>query len=38
MPVNVDFAALQLFRVEDKLIVEHCETFDETTLTQQLSS
>jgi steroid delta-isomerase-like uncharacterized protein len=34
---RVDFAALQLFRVEDELIVEHWEIFDETTLTQQLS-
>jgi acetyl esterase len=34
-PVN--FTALQLFRVEDELIVEHWEIFDETTLTQQLS-
>ena len=34
---RVDFTALQLFRVEDQLIVEHWETFDETTLTQQLS-
>ena len=33
----VDFTALQLFRVEDELIVEHWEIFDETTLTQQLS-
>jgi predicted ester cyclase len=34
---RVDFTALQLFRVEDELIVEHWETFDETTLTQQLT-
>ena len=34
---RVDFTALQLFRVEDELIVEHWELFDETTLTQQLS-
>jgi steroid delta-isomerase-like uncharacterized protein len=34
---RVDFTALQLFRVEDKLIIEHWEIFDETTLTQQLS-
>jgi steroid delta-isomerase-like uncharacterized protein len=34
---RVDFTALQLFRVEDELIVEHWEIFDETTLTQQLS-
>jgi steroid delta-isomerase-like uncharacterized protein len=34
---RVDFTALQLFRVEDKLIAEHWEIFDETTLTQQLS-
>ena len=34
---RVDFAALQLFRVEDELIVEHWEIFDETTLTQQRS-
>lgn len=34
---RVDFTALQLFRVEDELVVEHWETFDETTLTQQLS-
>src|ERR1700681_282766 len=34
---RVDFAALQLFRVEDELIVEHWEIFDETALTQQLS-
>lgn len=34
---RVDFTALQLFRVEDKLIVEHWELFDETALTQQLS-
>jgi steroid delta-isomerase-like uncharacterized protein len=33
---QVDFTALQLFRVEDELIVEHWEIFDETTLTQQL--
>jgi predicted ester cyclase len=35
---RVDFTALQLFRVEDELIVEHWEIFDETTLTQQLSA
>jgi steroid delta-isomerase-like uncharacterized protein len=34
---RVDFTALQLFRVEDGLIAEHWEIFDETTLTQQLS-
>jgi predicted ester cyclase len=34
---HVDFIAMQLFRVEDELIVEHWEIFDETTLTQQLS-
>jgi steroid delta-isomerase-like uncharacterized protein len=34
---RVDFTALQLFRVEDELIAEHWEIFDETTLTQQLS-
>jgi predicted ester cyclase len=34
---SVDFTALQLFRVEDELIVEHWEIFDETTLTHQLS-
>jgi predicted ester cyclase len=34
---RVDFTALQLFRVEDDLIVEHWEIFDETTLTRQLS-
>jgi predicted ester cyclase len=34
---RVDFTALHLFRVEDELIVEHWEIFDETTLTQQLS-
>jgi steroid delta-isomerase-like uncharacterized protein len=34
---RVDFTAFQLFRVEDQLIVEHWEIFDETTLTQQLS-
>ena len=34
---RVDFTALQLFRVEGELIVEHWEIFDETTLTQQLS-
>jgi predicted ester cyclase len=34
---RVDFTALQLFRVEDELIVEHWEIFDETTLTQQLA-
>ena len=34
---RVDFTALQLFRVEDELIVEHWEIFDETTLTQQLN-
>jgi predicted ester cyclase len=34
---RVDFTALQLFRVEGKLIIEHWEIFDETTLTQQLS-
>jgi predicted ester cyclase len=34
---RVDFTALQLFRVEDELIVEHREIFDETTLTRQLS-
>jgi predicted ester cyclase len=34
---RVDFTALQLFRVEDELIVEHWEIFDETTLTQQLT-
>jgi predicted ester cyclase len=34
---RVDFTALQLFRVEDELIVEHWEIFDETTLTRQLS-
>jgi predicted ester cyclase len=33
---RVDFAALQLFRVQDELIVEHWEIFDEATLTQQL--
>ena len=33
---RVDFAALQLFRVERELIVEHWEIFDETTLTEQL--
>jgi predicted ester cyclase len=33
---RVDFTALQLFRVDGGLIVEHWETFDETTLTQQL--
>jgi steroid delta-isomerase-like uncharacterized protein len=32
----VDFTALQLFRVEAELIVEHWEIFDEATLTQQL--
>ena len=35
---RVDFTALQLFRVENDLIVEHWEIFDEATLTQQLSS
>jgi predicted ester cyclase len=35
---HVDFTALQLFRVEDELIVEHWEIFDETTLTQELSA
>ena len=35
---RVDFAAVQLFRVEGELIVEHWEIFDETTLTQQLSA
>jgi steroid delta-isomerase-like uncharacterized protein len=34
---RVDFTALQLFRVEDELIVEHWEIFDEITLTRQLS-
>ena len=34
---HVDFTALQLFRIEDELIVEHWEIFDETTLTQQLT-
>jgi predicted ester cyclase len=34
---RVDFTALQLFRVEAELIVEHWELFDETTLAQQLS-
>ena len=34
---RVDFTALQLFRVEGELIVEHWEIFDETTLTRQLS-
>ena len=34
---HVDFTSLQLFRIEDELIVEHWEIFDETTLTQQLS-
>lgn len=34
---RVDFTALQLFRVEDELIAEHWEIFDEPTLTQQLS-
>jgi len=34
---RVDFTALQLFRIEDELIAEHWEIFDETTLTQQLS-
>jgi hypothetical protein len=34
---NVSLFALQLFRVEDELIAEHWEIFDETTLTQQLS-
>jgi predicted ester cyclase len=33
---RVDFTALQLFRVDDALIVEHWEIFDETTLRQQL--
>lgn len=33
---RVDFTALQLFRVEDELIAEHWEMFDETTLAQQL--
>src|ERR1700686_1864969 len=33
---RVEFAALQLFRVEGKLIAEHWEIFDETTLTEQL--
>jgi steroid delta-isomerase-like uncharacterized protein len=33
---RVDFTALQLFRVDGELIVEHWEIFDETTLTQQL--
>jgi predicted ester cyclase len=32
---RVDFTALELFRVEDELIAEHWEIFDETTLTQQ---
>ena len=34
---RVDFTALQLFRIEAELIVEHWELFDETTLAQQLS-
>ena len=34
---RVDFTALQLFRVEDELIVEHWEIFDEAALTRQLS-
>jgi predicted ester cyclase len=34
---HVDFTALQLFRVERELIVEHWEIFDETSFTQQLS-
>jgi predicted ester cyclase len=33
---QVDFTALQLFRVEGELIVEHWEIFGETALTQQL--
>src|ERR1700730_1863456 len=33
---RVDFAALQLFRVERELIVEHWEIFDETPLTERL--
>ena len=33
---RVDFTALQLFRVDGELIVEHWEIFDETALTQQL--
>jgi predicted ester cyclase len=34
---RVDFAALQLFRVEDELIAEHWEIFDEIALTEQLA-
>ena len=34
---RVDFTALQLFRVEAELIVEHWELFDEATLKRQLS-
>lgn len=35
---RVDFAALQLFRIGGRLIVEHWEMFDESALTQQLGA
>jgi steroid delta-isomerase-like uncharacterized protein len=33
---RVDFAALQMFRVDGELLVEHWEIFDESMLAQQL--